>query len=418
MNNPKTDGFDEAELRAALDMSINRDDGDGNILAESSVSPSSESDANIQSPEINIESRSFGNMKAFCNIMFNDAITTTDDKERWIYECITTASTGADTPKSNITPDHSQSYLDVFTGCHSQKQPEMDDSKSSALPDSMHKLWGLIQKHGGPCGVLAAIQAEMIRVLLFGRNNSGDEKYRLYYPFDANHSHQGTIDPITKDQVKEAMAMAIGMILARASIMPASLTSEREQAKHDTFSVHLVFPNKQINLDEKSSEVRSYLDNTWISEILQTTGKAETGDVKEPKTIGLNIHTITCSIVDEVSLREECKLCSDEEDSSPESKRRKKKGVYFPTNKVKNQNANTLVNEEKLQQYQMSLLARGVADYLLGTKPVMMDSTNKVTSLSSIPLDNFCGPGGIIFFVMSIVESRGIDTIKNGTELH
>jgi hypothetical protein len=35
--------------------------------------------------------------------------------------------------------------------------------------NSLLHLKVLVQTHGGPCGVLAAVQAEMIRVLLFGR---------------------------------------------------------------------------------------------------------------------------------------------------------------------------------------------------------------------------------------------------------
>jgi hypothetical protein len=53
-----------------------------------------------------------------------------------------------------------------------------------------------------------------------------------------------------------------------------------------------------------------------------------------------------------------------------------------------------------------------VANYLL--EKSSSDGDEKKDPSIITPLDYFCGPGGIMFFAMSLVESRRIDVIKNG----
>lgn len=43
-------------------------------------------------PEMTITSHPLESIDDFRKLMFNDAITTVGDKERWIYECIATSS--------------------------------------------------------------------------------------------------------------------------------------------------------------------------------------------------------------------------------------------------------------------------------------------------------------------------------------
>ena len=81
-------------------------------------------------------------------------------------------------------------------------------------------MWGLTQEHGRPCGVLAALQAEAIRVLLFG---SGGGRRDLRFPFEPrSDSNYGGCKaaPVTAAEANEAIAMAPGMLLARAATSP------------------------------------------------------------------------------------------------------------------------------------------------------------------------------------------------------
>jgi hypothetical protein len=413
------DGFDEDELRAAMDLSMKHEEAsetaDLSIPSESAVYK--EPHVSNEPPAITVGSRSLDNIDAFRKIMFNDSITTKDDKERWIYECITTG--GEVISSTSSTSNLAMTHLEMLTGCQNQPKSHDDDSKPSAVPDSMHKLWGLTQKHGGPCGVLAAIQAEMIRILLFGRDCSTST---LFYPFYATQDTRSATKPINAKEVKEAMAMAIGMILARASIMPSALVSEKEPAKRDSFSVNLVFPNADVQHSSEENSGDGHTTSAWISEMLNSNTK-ENGDIALSRPLGLEVHTVTCPQLSEIRSHIGSPANNDEEDdSSPESKRRKKKKeVTFATSAAtdvfkNNHDVENLSPEEKQQQLQMSLLARGVASYLLGEATSSINS-DSVKSTPLIPLDHFSGQGGIMFFVMSLVESRGIQTIKSGESI-
>ena len=447
MDSLNDDGFDEDELRAALLMSMEQQRvgdsqhdapapsagaGSANTNAEPSAAASIEPKPVAEPPEITIESRDLDDIGVFRKIMFNDSITTTDDKERWIYECITTASMGGDASKTIITESFPrQSHLDMLTRPRGKGNTsnDDDDAKPAAVPDSIHALWGLTQKHGGPCGVLAAIQAEMIRILLFGRDNADCEtsELKLFYPFYATQDRHGTSDPITADCVKRAMAMAIGMILARAAIMPTTSTSEKQPAKRDNISVCLVLPdqdNKQQPVEKSDNENADKVTSGWISEILHPGMNSNVATAETTK-LGLKEYFIICPKLVQITSQPESNEHEDD-DSSPESKRRKKKGVTFATDSTtaNHQQEEKLSPEEKQQQHQMALLALGVAYILLGL-PIPVrghDGGTSTTSIaldeykasSSIPLDSFCGPGGVMFLMMSLVQSRGIDVVKNG----
>lgn len=482
------DGFDEEELRAALNMSLHRDDheihpdavadhddsavksrsrppGDSllsknppDYMTTKSVEPNqaagSGSGINGHS-HVTIQCHSLNDIQPFRNIMWDDRITTTDDKERWIYECITTTFLGRDKKATPVAAasattttvsagkNPALSPLEALTGCHTQQNSD-NDSKPAAIPDSMHKLWGLTQKHGGPCGVLAAIQAEMIRVLLFGRRRrtgcvDGENDGRsLVYPFSLHGGENGigvsstaSCNPITPQEVKEAIAMAIGMILARASIIPPASSSVNQSNDSEKFSVQLVFPDGGDDNRQQIAEGTAAVTSDWISEMLHSNsnvGNTVTGATTN--SLGLKVHTINCLQLSETTLQPQYKSNDDEDDdTSPELKRRKKKkevsfavGNPVSRNITNNSHSMKISPEEAMHQHHMTVLAYAVTDYLMGRIPLSSSISDKTDPFLSeakanIPLDFFCRPGGVICFVMSLVHSRGIETIRGGEDI-
>jgi hypothetical protein len=420
-------------------------------------------------------------------------------------------------------------------------------SKPRPLP---LQLWGLVQTHGGPCGVLAAVQAEMIRVLLFGRkrrvessrvNRKGsgvgggkvgtiggcrgdgrdeddnrddlpdgdednDDSYFLYYPHEptllsaTNADDTTPPSPITEREAKKAMAMAIGMILARAALAsssfpPSSCTSPNDehgldepivttppqsQQKDDPpFAVKLVLPTSrqhrfQIH-DESLSSCTSSGPASCIREMLGTSLIAP-ADVTAPITLNKTmIASGSDTTTDESSLMghvisamkssDQCHFsdddCFDEVDSDidtaddgqklPEMKRPrnnhdsddgKGRGLGEGQEKTMTKTRTSILTPE---QRKLNTLAMSVADFLLSNHrrlpggweensnfhgtvetltftdadSVLLSNTDgsAVTAAdtsSSTPLDYFQGPGGVMFLVMSLVTTRGIDKIRDG----
>jgi len=118
----------------------------------------------------------FTNVREFHSVMWDEATVTESDKLRWVSQGIDFRASKQDTVAAD----------DLASG---------DDRCLSAL-----ESWGLVQYHGGPCGVLAAIQAEMFRILLF------DE--------DAAAGKQATASHV--------LSRAISVLLARAAVAPTA----------------------------------------------------------------------------------------------------------------------------------------------------------------------------------------------------
>ena len=189
------DGNDDDDLQAALALSMqpstsNDNNNSNNIPTSMKRSNMDTSPSQNNTNNYNSSSNEF-NCKSFHKLMWNDNTTTTNDKERWLYECISTPSLSNNYNNSNNSEesmpsksaaaamgtenimvdsnDKEQSSdlttpLQIFTNSTTSTT-----TSSTSTPTSKQPIWGLTQKHGGPCGVLASIQAELIRILLFGR---------------------------------------------------------------------------------------------------------------------------------------------------------------------------------------------------------------------------------------------------------
>jgi len=363
--------------------------------------------------------------------MWDDNITTANDKERWIYECITTSSL-CSASKNN---DGDVAMKSSEENGSSSNNNNNDSSTDLLEAFTSLQNWGLTQRHGGPCGILAAIQAEMIRVLLWGRrrssNSHDDEDGRRRRAFDYPYSpvtttleptHQRTHDlPPTTSEVEEAMAMAIAMILARASIIPAASSEKRSES----CTVRLVFPTvsdgdvtttqpaaASVVAAAVGEEEAKVQQSPWIEEMLTSSSNSASSSSSSSSSTpsGLSIYSIVATTSSDKHHDND-----DDSDSSPDTKRPRKKEVSFIDDNL------VLLQQHKPialtpQQIKITNLANAVSDYLLGLDKTMndgqTDNNNSSSSSSKKPLDFFRCPGGVMFFVMALVESRGIDRIK------
>lgn len=89
-------------------------------------------------------------------------------------------------------------------------------------------VWCLTQQHGGPCGVLASIQAELLAILLFGpRTVHPISMISIDFPDDLSTELTRAAPDMSKQKMRQVLALSMGMILARASLMPnASLQDD------------------------------------------------------------------------------------------------------------------------------------------------------------------------------------------------
>lgn len=352
------------------------------------------------------------NSALFHKFMWNDTITTLNDKERWIYECVTTSCA--------VAVDNTEKDGDVAMKSEENDNSNTESKKTELLEAfTSQQNWGLTQRHGGPCGILAAIQAEMIRVLLWGRTkqpSSNSDSIRmsdggggrsLEYPFSPATSENHLTSPPTDSEVEEAMAMAIAMILARASIIPAA-SSEKRSA---SCTVRLVVPDttngSHIAQPTASATAAASTvgggdanaqQSTWIEEMLTSSSSSSSS-----KLSGLSIYSIVATS------SSSGKVDDDDSDSSPETKRPRKKEVSFVDDSLVQQYKPVALTPEQIK---ITNLANAVADYLLGVNKCTIDGENNNSNSTSKPLDFFRCPGGVMLFVMSLVESRGIDRIK------
>ena len=494
-------GDNDDDLRAALELSMHPVDHEEFSKEEKKSANSNEenSEPNYGAAATNAKApkKSYDLIEkdfdcvSFHRLMWDDAISTANDKERWIYECITTTfiQTRGNPPftapitANPCSPFHGSSHdyqrepvnpLEYFTGSivsnesvdGNLKSEEKDlKDESDKLRPLPQQLWGLTQKHGGPCGVLAAIQAEIIRLLLFGRktqkencNDNGKSLKSksnrcLFFPFSPSDSYnfgekrngddrleseskygtQDTINscmrtPITPAEVDEAMAMAIGMILARASITPPA-SEDSSAKKRVPPCVRLVFPKNrsdEINkdghnstVDVKPNESFAQSNNSWIREMLNCSSKNQDGSASASSS-DLKVHTITHHKILTPTLtnqglpidNKDVDENNSDNDASPETKRQRKKSVSFSLGNNPGPDKPTASHEEEIE---MAELAHTVADFLLGLDNDTVESNpHPNIGNSPKPLDFFQGPGGVMFFVMSLVESRGIENIRSG----
>jgi hypothetical protein len=128
----------------------------------------------------------------------------------------------------NLTNHDKNRWVDQ--GIHTSSMTNSNNKMSNGMDTiPQHNTWGLLQSHGGPCGVLACVQAEMIRIL------------GLYEDVNKIVSSNNALD---------ALASAIACILARAAFAP-SVGGNITKRSHDTcvlkdVSAKLIFKSESL----------------------------------------------------------------------------------------------------------------------------------------------------------------------------
>jgi len=203
-NDMEEDSEDDA-LQAALAMSMQKDN-------DEPISPSLQNENGTDAP---IEAWNFSeplDIAEFHSIMWDSFMTTDNDRNRWVGQGIDTR----DTRMSDVNKSAKMSN-------------RLDHLGASHIP------WGLTQAHGGPCGVLAAIQAELLRILLFGTREPLD--YPTVVEDNLALDHE-----ISKDLIRNGLALSLAMILARTALTPPA--TEDYNNKGENTSVKVVVPGK------------------------------------------------------------------------------------------------------------------------------------------------------------------------------
>lgn len=333
----------DAELQRALAMSLHQQSGDEHDYHHHASSQTSSSSSypnnNINNNNMAVDEEGDSKPAAsepplmvhtepyditpFHAIMWDSQTTTENDKMRWVGQGIHVVL------KNNQNPAPAPSSSSFRT--------VMEELAQSHAP------WGLQQQHGGPCGVLAAVQAEVLRLLLWGpRTPEGS----LEYPTSSDQL-QASTQPVA-GLMRSAMAKALALILARASLTPlttdGSTTTPRKQV------VRIVLPKEGHPQHEGDAL-------TW--EDLEPWAQGGATGVSNR----LQMHTL-------------------EEETATVAKRQKRQdeSTADVTHKVAHQ----------------------VTDFLL--KPVSETSDR-------VPLDYFGNAGGVLLLVMSMVASRGASVI-------
>lgn len=137
----------------------------------------------------------------FHGCMWDESITTHNDRLRWLSQDVR--------------------FKEVVW------KMEHTDNLMTSIIGNPH-LWGLTQTHGGPCGVLASIQAELLRLLLFGTRSPSNNPRSDYIPWEYPTHNLSTVkDTLVEGQsdlspelLKQGLSMSMAMILARAAMMP------------------------------------------------------------------------------------------------------------------------------------------------------------------------------------------------------
>ena len=141
----------------------------------------------------------------------------------------------------------------------------------------------------------------------------------------------------------------------------------------------------------------------WIEEMLNSSSNTA---ASKKSSSGLSIHSITASLLATTTTTN-----TNDDFNRPETKRPRKKEVSFSDDSYQNHHYIQPVALTP-QQIKITNLANAVTNYLLGLTTNESEKSNNDGTPSSKPLDFFRGPGGVMYFVMSLVESRGIERIK------
>lgn len=313
------------------------------------------------------------------NMIWDPLTTVHNDQVRWLAQSVIFKDMSSST---NVTTDTSAAAA-AFDTATTHFDTVMEHSDR----------WGLVQAHGGPCGVLASVQAELLRILLFGgaSGDSGDITSdtsstsilllpTIPIPPDSSSSSSSLASQATHPKefnlsphfLQASLALSLGIILARAAIQPSVSSTLAGDSSNDNNTQHtsteatpsiptvkLIFP-KQVretgmDKDNEDPPVTTHLE--WTHFAPWGDDSTTTGSTLEQKYLA----SYTISSGTETNIDNKDNLSTD-----------------YPLD-------------------QETALAHAVATFLLETKLWQW----------------YTRQGGVLLFVMALIQSRTCSKIKS-----
>jgi Domain of unknown function (DUF4205) len=320
---PVDDDEEDADIRRALALSLMEvesepkdivlDETGVSVLQKSALIPRTNiatSDTlpiqgiltqDMDSCSIDISPYTSESIVEFHRIMWDPTLTTEADQQRWLRQGIDvqqinshpnplskqqqekgfvdTTKSSSMTENTNLTGKTTTTPAGTLSVSGTNyTPPETAKSQSHQTPEqnemilldelaTSHLPWGLVQEHGGPCGVLAAIQAELLRLLLFNPNVNSLQCQ--------NNNGSNTGDNLTSSQsIQAALAGAIAYILARSALTPSAVSSNDSQPT----SIETVKEN--VNVPQTPNEDIDKDINPNVNENINSTPIQPVGTVK------------------------------------------------------------------------------------------------------------------------------------------
>lgn len=365
----------------------------------------------------------FRGLSSFHKLMWDDQLTTDSDKTRWVSQGIdvrreinsnTDGGGGSDDGMNmdTTTTENTSTHGSKSSASHNTPLPPPplgSTSSNSVLLDavsSSHLPWGLVQHHGGPCGVMAAIQAELLRTLLFGTDSAVVNRIPATATVTTTTTRPPPESLVTTTTtttnmlpVRTALARAVALILARATLTPSAL--QQQKAKdfddHDDSCVRIVLPSflnvhnshltwqnlEPWHTDEVSMEVPSSSSALTVYRIPVSAASVVTASVSEP-------------VVDSSNVTPKRQKVQARGQSSSES---------IPS---------STSSHLQLVTGRIDALARVVEAFLLDETRggSVTASPPAYADIAEAPLDFFRRPGGVLLMVLSLTASRTVPVIR------
>jgi ubiquitin carboxyl-terminal hydrolase MINDY-3/4 len=330
-----------------------------------------------------ISSQPLQNIFTYHRILWDDHLTTDSDKNRWISQGIDVRSCSS----SNSCNNDQESFQNEPVVVTNPDGVELLDSTSIMdVITSSHLPWGLVQQHGGPCGVLAAIQAELLRSLLFTNNNSSGEI------LSSGGTETEQNNKKSKLPIRNALARAIAIVLCRAALTPSSIGNDSSKLHNKNESsgfVRIVLPSYVENRALTWQDLEPWYSTENVNERsgsltiynIPITGGLDTAERHPPNTL------LSSTITEQM------------ESNMMTSKRQKV---------VSNDTELSSSREVSSLNVRIDRMACIIEQFLL-------DESHCSKSVSTMetftPLDCFRRPGGVLLLVLSLIASRTIETI-------
>lgn len=310
------------------------------------------------------------NVLDFHDCMWDKDATTENDQKRWLAQGIKFKAEHDDANTSSTR---------TAAGTLTATNEETDTSSLLAAIISGPGVWCLTQQHGGPCGVLASIQAELLAILLFGpRTVHPLSMISIDFPTSLSTEFTKASPDMSRSKLRQALALSMGIILARASLKISAHLQDDTNTKNgknentdgkgnDNNPTFLLRPEPTVTLVLPKNELwdtTSGLEWEHLGPWVCRDGGGGLSEHLLTYTVSLNKHPWT-----------------GDGDSS-----------LFGNTAVKRQKHNCDIDMDQ----SFRELAHATAQFLLETNS----------------LNWFQRPGGVLLMVMSVAASRGIPKLQ------